>query len=108
MNKRSNELSNIEWIKQPHRALAVLRLMARQPGTVSNDRVISDYLDSVGLVSTREELVGCLDRLEANELITRRDVEKLIVVELTLKGEEVAQGHGEAEGVLRPSVDCPY
>lgn len=108
MDKHSNNCPDFEQTKQQHRALAVLRFLHRQPGSMSNDRVISAYLDSIGLISPSEELVGCLDRLEANGLAAQRNVEKLIVVELSAKGEEVAQGRCAAEGVLRPSIDCPY
>lgn len=108
MDRRSNELPYIERIKQQHRALAILRLLGRQPGSMSNICIISAYLDRIGLVSTREGLLDCLDQLEANGLIIRRAVEKLIVVELTTKGEEVAQGRCEVEGVLRPPIECPY
>lgn len=108
MHERSNEPSEIERIKQQHRALAVLRFLEREPGSRSNDQIITARLDSIGLVGSREQLLGCLDRLEANGLTVQHTMEKLVVVELTAKGEEVAQGRCEIEGVLRPSVDCPY
>ena len=107
-HERLNTSPDIERIKQQHRALAVLRFLEREPGSRSNDQVITARLDSIGLVGSRAQLTGCLDRLEASGLTVQHTVESLIVVELTAKGEEVAQGRCEFEGVLRPSVNCPY
>ena len=108
MNRNSNEISDIERTKQHHRALVILRFLAREPSVTSNDRIVSAYLDSIGLVGSREDLIGSLDQLETNGLVVQRTMEGLVVVELTAKGEEVSQGRCEVEGVLKPSVDCPY
>lgn len=108
MNSHSNEIPDIERTKQQHRALAILRFLTREQGSISNELIISARLDAIGLVSTREQLTDCLNQLEANGLTAQSAVEKLVVVTLTIKGEEVAQGRSEIEGVIKPSIDCPY
>lgn len=108
MNNFANHQGATEAIKRQHRALAILRFLERETSAQSNDHVISAILDEIGLVSSREQICTCINQLECNGLIIQREVSKLVVVELTAQGSEVAQGRIKVEGVLQPFPECGY
>lgn len=95
-------------LKSEHRALAVLRMLQREPSYMSNEEIVSSYFELVGLACSREQTTECLAVLERVGLIEASTVEKLTVIRLTAKGDEVAKGFVVVEGVLRPGVDRPY
>ena len=103
-----NEVDTMEQHKSDHRALALLRLLDRQPGNVSNECIITLLFEKIGLTCSRQEVQDCLERIEKLGLIRTLKVDDLVVVNLLAKGEEVAKGRVMIEGVLRPGVDCPY
>lgn len=108
MDQKSNRMNDIERLKSEHRVLALLRFLGRQPCAASNDAIIAALFDYVGLSCSRQELRACLDHAEATGLIAVRQVDSLLVVGLTARGEEVSLGKISVDGVLRPGVDCPY
>lgn len=95
-------------IVSEHRALAILRALARQPGGVSNHEVLSAWLDQLGIPSSRVTLTDCLDHLAARGLIAITQVQDMKVVEITRHGQEVGEGLIFMEGIARPGVDCSY
>lgn len=104
----ANRPSPLAELKSEHRALAVLRMLQREPSYMSNEEIVSAYFELVGLACSREQTTACLAVLERAGLIEASTVEKLTVIRLTAKGEEVAKGLVVVEGVLRPGVDNPY
>lgn len=95
-------------LKSEHRALAVLRMLQREPSYMSNEEIVRSYFELVGLACSRDQTTACLAVLQRAGLIEVSTVERLTVIQLTAKGEEVAKGLVVVEGVLRPGVDCPY
>lgn len=104
----TNRPDPLAELKSEHRALAVLRMLQREPSYMSNGEVVSSYFELVGLACSREQTMACLAVLEQAGLIEASTVEKLTVIRLTAKGDEVAKGLVVVEGVLRPGVDGPY
>ena len=104
----ANRPDPLAELKSKHRALALLRMLQREPSYMSNEEIISSYFELVGLACSREQMAACLAALERAGLIEASTVEKLTVIRLTAKGEEVAKGLVVVEGVLRPGVDGPY
>lgn len=104
----ANRLDPLAELKSEHRALALLRMLQREPSYMSNESIVSAYFELVGLACSREQTTACLAALERTGLIETSTVEKLTVIRLTAKGEEVAKGLFVVEGVLKPGVDGSY
>lgn len=103
-----NEIPPTETIRREHLALAILRLLDRQPGYGANERVLTDYFRQLALTTTSAETRLCLERLERLGLLKSNTIDNIVVVELTKAGQEVANGYVRADGVLRPEPECPY
>lgn len=103
-----NQPDILSSIKARHRGLAILRALASSPAYISNERVLGDYLDRLGLGSGDTELRGCLTDLERDGAITIAYERSLMVLSLTRRGEEVARGVQKLETVASPGPDCPY
>ena len=98
----------MDQIRSEHRALAILRVLEREAGYSSNERVLGDYLDRLALGGVREEIRASLETLERFGLLKCDWCEALMIVTLTEHGQEAATGRRIVEGVLRPGPDCPY
>jgi DNA-binding PadR family transcriptional regulator len=105
---QTNRPDTLEHHKLEHRALAVLRMLGRESSYMSNEEIVGCHFAQLGLVCSRAQVRECLAMLERTGLIEVSMVEKLTVIRLTEKGEEVSKGLVVVEGVLRPSVNCPY
>lgn len=104
----ANRPDPLAELKSEHRALALVRMLQREPSYMSNEEIVSSYFELVGLACSHEQTTACLAVLERGGLIEASTVEKLTVIRLTAKGVEVAKGLVVVEGVLRPGVDGPY
>lgn len=101
--------STIAAIIGRHRALAVLRiLLSEDCNGSSNDGVLGDALDALGLGCARSTLRACLDRLERSGLVTLTPLDGLVVARLTRDGAEVAEGRLRVEGVQPFVAGGPY
>ena len=107
-NCSTNDIAMLDRHKLEHRALALLRFLDRQPGNKSNECIIVALFETIGLVCSRQQVRDDIERIEKLALVRSSNVENLLVVSLLAKGEEVANGRITIDGVLRPSVDCPY
>jgi hypothetical protein len=104
----TNESPSIEQHRREHLALAVLRVLDREPGYRLNELVLTSYFQQLGLTTIAAETRICLSLLERMGLIKSVTVEKVLVVELKEAGQDVATGRTVLEGVLRPGPECPY
>lgn len=92
-----------------HRALAVLRILIDDSvNGRTNERVISDALDTLGLGCSLTTLQASIRHLEQSGLITTSSAGDLLVLRVTREGQEVATGKQKADGVLPFSADCSY
>ncbi len=96
----------LETLHAEHRALAILRFMARYGG-MANLPLLNDVLDIFGLVAAAEKVRADLRSLKDKGLVEFRETE-VWPAKLTEKGQNVAEGRITAEGVRRPSPGCPY
>ena len=86
------------------RRLAVLRLLADDPGYSHNDSVLQTALDAIGHTVSRDQVRVDLAWLEEAGLVTVRVVNETIhVATLTKRGIDVAAGRAVVPGVKRPS-----
>jgi hypothetical protein len=104
----NNEPSQLDRILVEERRLAILRWLWKMPGHTANERIAGMYLRHVGLVSAQEAVRDCLNHLERSGALKIVWREALMVIELTHRGVEAADGLIEVDGIPRPGVDCPY
>jgi hypothetical protein len=105
---KPNELDPIKQIVREHRALAILRIVNRQPGRAANELVLAECLRAFALTCGHEELRAEIDGLERTGLLQVEQVTGPWVVELTRRGAEVADGIVAVEGVARVEPNCCY
>lgn len=87
-----------------HVRLTILRLLAEAPGYAANDSVLTDAVNAMGLVCTRDQLRTNLAWLEEQRLLTQvHATASLTVSTITERGIDVARGRSVVAGVQRPS-----
>ena len=106
--KVANEPDLLSKTRAEHRALAVLRSLKAMPAYRSNELVLGDLLDRLGITSTHEEVRGCLRWLDDCAALTIDMQDTLMVVQLTCRGGEASDGVIVIDGVRRPGPECPY
>ena len=84
-----------------HRRLAVLRHLAEVTDYVSNASVLQDILRKLGLPLSYDTLMGELCWLREQGLVTYEDG-PFVVVTVTRRGIDLAQGLAAHPGVQRP------
>ncbi|HEV7370215.1 ArsR family transcriptional regulator [Arenibaculum sp.] len=103
----SNRLPVVSEVIAEHRGLAVLRIL-RAAGHSANDSILMDVLRRYGIASTRAVVRECIERLKEAGLVTTGFFERVLVVTLTERGEDIALGRTTVPGILHPSPDCEY
>ena len=90
------------------RRLAILRLLNGILNGVTNEEVLSNLLSVLAFKCGRENLREHLSELERLGVVKLDKVEKLVLIELTRKGAEVAEGITLVDGISRPAPEFPY
>lgn len=108
MTELPNAPEAFQQLKSEHQALAMLRVLQREPSYKLNDQILLGWLRKLALVLTRDEFDASIDQLMRLALIKTDMIDGITVIELTEKGCDVALGRAISEGVLRPSPECPY
>ena len=104
----ANDLTLMEKILVDERRLALLRGLWKTCGYVVNEHVCAIYLQHVGLRSGKDAIRAALDHLERCGAVKTTWHQTLMIVELTRRGSEAAEGLIEIDGVPRPGPECPY
>ncbi len=104
----ANDLTLMEKLLVDERRLALLRGLLQAPGHVANEQVCAIYLQHVGLRSGRDAVRAAIDHLERCGALKVDWTGTMMIVELTRRGAEAAQGLIEIDGVPRPGPECPY
>lgn len=90
------------WHK--HLRITILKLMLTSPGYSTNESILHRSLPGLSFVLTRDQVRTELAWLAQQGLIVVNDLQGLMVAELTLAGQDVAEGHGTHPDVQRPSA----
>lgn len=98
----------LDEIREAHRLLAVLRTLSRSPLYAANDLLLRDWLDRLGLGTSRDVIRADLDHLQERGLCTLDRDGELTRVTLSERGLDVAEGRSQVDGILRPGPECPY
>ncbi|MER8910961.1 hypothetical protein NKH99_25420 [Mesorhizobium sp. M0854] len=103
-----NTIEPMHAIRREHQALAILRVLRRDQGRQANDRVLADYLQTIALGGSHEQVRDALQRLSELGLVVVESIEELAIARLTERGEAVAVGNDSCEGILHAYPECPY
>lgn len=88
--------------------LALIRWLLVTPTYTANDELAGLYLKAVGLAAAHSDVRGRLDDLERMGLLTARFEGALMVITLTRRGGDAAEGKIVVDGVRKPGPQCPY
>ncbi|MCW2283987.1 hypothetical protein M2323_001600 [Rhodoblastus acidophilus] len=108
MDHSANTTPFLQSLKAEHRALAILRMLNREPSYRSNERIIGAWLEHLALGGLADEIRQQLDDLARFGVIRLEKVEGLLLATLTEMGSDVANGRRVIDGVLRPFPDEHY
>lgn len=88
-----------------HVRLAILKFLAAQPGHRANDSILTSILPDVGLTATRDQVRTELAWLAEQRLVVQEEPGpmKLIIIDITERGLDVAAGRAAVPGVQRPA-----
>lgn len=86
-----------------HVRLSILRLLGDLPGYCTNDSVLHQAVNAMGLICTRDQMRGHLSWLGEQRLVSTVDAGHLTVATLTERGADVGAGRSVIDGVQRPS-----
>lgn len=100
--------SSPETLRVEEQRLALLRWLLATPTYTANEQLAGLYLKAVGLQGSHGEVRARLDDLERMGLLSARSEGALMVVTLTRRGGDTAEGLIQVEGVRRPEPQCPY
>lgn len=86
------------------RRLCLLRVLAEVNGT-ANDSVLHTTLEAFGFRRhARDVIHDDIRFLKANGLVTDEWVRSVLIVHITKRGVDVAEGREEVEGIEKPSI----
>jgi len=103
---RKNAVDDYQAIRDSHRAREILLILAADVGNRINDLMLRDVLHAKALGGTREEVSATISMLERSGLVRCGQVEDVLVLELTERGDDVAQKRASAEGVAKIGVNA--
>lgn len=87
-----------------HVRLTILRLLVEAPGYSANDSVLTDAVNAMGLMCTRDQMRTNLTWLQEQQLVTlMKPAATLTVATVLERGAEVVAGRAIVDGVKRPS-----
>jgi DNA-binding HxlR family transcriptional regulator len=99
MNNKRNLPEAFDDIKASLQARAIIDVLDRE--SMTNDRILSAWLNTIGLGISHRSLSERLDRMEKEGLLRTERVENIRVVHLLRMGREVALGHEASDWIAR-------
>jgi hypothetical protein len=100
--------NSFDEVRREHRLLALIRTLLRSPSYAGNVLLLRDWLVRLGLAASLDVIRGDLQRLQELDLCVLEKEGDLLLVTLTERGQEVAEGRSWLDGILRPGPDCSY
>lgn len=87
---------------QEDRRLVLLRVLAEAPGYAANDSLLHGALEQFGHVVSRDVVRSELSWLCEQGLLVIDEVATVFVVQITMRGIDVATGRAVVPGVKKP------
>ncbi|MCF6432922.1 hypothetical protein [Leisingera sp. MMG026] len=94
-------MSYAETLSQ-HRRLTILKFLADSPEYTSNASIMEHVCNDYGVTTSRDQIMGELDWLQEQGLVTYKDNGSFRVATATSRGVDVALGKARNPGVQRP------
>ena len=85
-----------------HGRLAILRTLKDAPGYQSNDSIIYETLNALGIKIGRDQVKSQVQWLADQDCLTLEELGNLKVATLTQQGLDVAQGNIRRDGIQAP------
>lgn len=85
-----------------HRRLTMLRFLSDSPEYTSNASILVEVCNQLGVTSTRDQVAGEIAWLKEQGMVSFEDHSGFIIVTVTGRGIEIAQGKARHDGVQRP------
>lgn len=82
--------------------LVLLRILLEMPGYRANSSVLAGMLHQLGHSPTRDQVKTELRWLAEQGLMTIDEVASVLVVTLSERGQDVAEGRSVVDGVAKP------
>ncbi|MPW30473.1 ArsR family transcriptional regulator [Agarivorans sp. B2Z047] len=89
-------------IIQEDRRLVILRALVEMDGFEANESIIDHCLEVYGHNMSRDSVKTQINWLNEQGLVTLRDIGGCLIVTLTGRGQDVANGAATVPGVKRP------
>jgi hypothetical protein len=95
----------VETVKK-HRRLTILKFLKDSPEYTSNGSIITEICNTFGVASSHDQVVGELQWLAENSMVTLdTSASDFVVVSATKHGIDIAEGRARHDGVKRPSPE---
>jgi DNA-binding MarR family transcriptional regulator len=101
MQSTSNQPAPFDAIRLSLQAREILERLDASGG-IGNDDIFYRWLGTIGLAVASSHLAELLDRLEREAFISCEMVERIRVLRLTRRGQEVARGVEAVEWIAPP------
>jgi len=88
-----------------HRRLTILKFLSDSPEYTSNGSILYEVCNRYGITSTDDQIVGELEWLSENGMVTYDIHGSVMVVRATKRGVDIATGRARHKGVQRPRAD---
>jgi len=85
-----------------HRRLTILKFLSDSPEYTSNASILEHVCNDFGVNSSRDQIMGELDWLSEQGMVTYDDNSAFRVATATSRGVDIAQGKARNAGVQRP------
>lgn len=86
-----------------HRRLCLLRVLAEAPGYSANESILYQMVEDFGHSVSRDVVRGDLAWLSEQGLITKREIEGIMIARISKRGVDAARGRTEVPGVKKPA-----
>lgn len=87
-----------------HERLVILRILDELPSYTSNSSLLASLLGQYGLQASRDKVATEIHWLAEQGLVTVDTAADILIVKLTSRGSDVAQGKTSVPGVKRPGA----
>jgi hypothetical protein len=84
------------------RRLCILRVLAAAPGYEANDALLASAVEGMGVRGSTDQLRADIAWLDEQGLLGSETMGALLVVKVTARGVDVAQGLAVVPGVAKP------
>ncbi|MDI3326766.1 ArsR family transcriptional regulator [Pontibacterium granulatum] len=95
-------MPRFKTFEQEDRRLVLLRLLAEDNDYRINSSILQQSLDLYGHSVSRDKLHSEIHWLQEQDLVTYEQLNSVMVVTLTQRGLDIAQGRSSTPGVKRP------